>query len=110
MRASVHRYTMRDPGDVSQLATAIDAGEVNPAHIVAFIGKTEGNGLVNDYTRGYLVLSLKLLLAERLGKTPDAITKQPPVRAGRVAGMVAACDCRLTSAEISPRPAGARRS
>ena len=64
MRASVHRFTMRDPGDVSQLADAIARGDINPAHIVAFIGKTEGNGLVNDYTRGFLVLSLKLLLAE----------------------------------------------
>ena len=75
MRASVHRFTMRDPADVSQLAAAIDRGEVNPAHIVAFIGKTEGNGLVNDYTRGYLVLSLKLLLAERLGQTLEEIAR-----------------------------------
>jgi cyanuric acid amidohydrolase len=75
MRASVHRFTMRDPGDVSQLAAAIERGEVNPAHIVAFIGKTEGNGLVNDYTRGFLVLSLKLLLAERLGNTLDDIAR-----------------------------------
>ena len=37
------------------------------------MGKTEGNGLVNDYTRGYLVLSLKLLLAERLGVAPEAV-------------------------------------
>ena len=74
MRASVHRFTMRDPGDVSQLALAIERGQVNPAHIVAFIGKTEGNGLVNDYTRGYLVLSLKLLLAAQLGKTQEEIT------------------------------------
>ena len=75
MRASVHRFTMRDPGDVSQLASAIERGEVNPAHIVAFIGKTEGNGLVNDYTRGYLVLSLKLLLAGSLGCSPEAIAR-----------------------------------
>lgn len=75
MRASVHRFTMRDPGDVSQLAAAITRGEVNPAHIVAFIGKTEGNGLVNDYTRGYLVLSPKLLLAERLGCLQDDIAR-----------------------------------
>ena len=75
MRASVHRFTMRDPGDVSQLAAAIERGEVDPAHIVAFIGKTEGNGLVNDFTRGYLVLSLKLLLAARLGGTPDDIAR-----------------------------------
>ena len=73
MRASVHRLTLRDPSDVSQLATAIDTGQINPAHIVAFIGKTEGNGLVNDYTRGYLVQSLTLLLAARLGKTAEAI-------------------------------------
>lgn len=75
MRASVHRFTMRDPADVSQLATAIESDELNPAHIVAFIGKTEGNGLVNDYTRGYLVLSLKLLLAERLGQTLEEIAR-----------------------------------
>lgn len=75
MRASVYRFTMRDPGDVSQLARAIERGEVNPAHIVAFIGKTEGNGLVNDFTRGFLVLSLKLLLAARLGQTPEEIAR-----------------------------------
>ncbi len=73
MRASVHRFTQRDPGDVTQLAEAIDRGEIDPATIVAFIGKTEGNGLVNDFTRGYLVLSLKLLLSERLGRSPDEI-------------------------------------
>jgi cyanuric acid amidohydrolase len=75
MRATVHRFTMRDPGDVSALAAAIDDGRVDPARIVAVIGKTEGNGLVNDYTRGYLVLSLKLLIAERLGVAPDAVAK-----------------------------------
>jgi len=73
MRAGVHRFTMRDPGDVSELAGAIARGEVNPAHIVAVLGKTEGNGLVNDYTRGYLTQSLKLLLAEKCGTSMDAI-------------------------------------
>jgi cyanuric acid amidohydrolase len=73
MRASVHRFTMRDPGDVSALAAAIAEGKVNPAHIVAVLGKTEGNGLVNDFTRGYLTQSLKLLLAEKLVTTMDAI-------------------------------------
>jgi len=73
MRASVHRFTMRDPGDVSELAAAINAGKVNPFHIVAVLGKTEGNGLVNDFTRGYLTQSLKLLLAETLGATMEAI-------------------------------------
>jgi len=75
MRASVHRFTMRDPSDVSQLAEAIDDGHINPAQIVAFIGKTEGNGLVNDYTRGYLVQSLTLLLAAKTGQAAEAIAQ-----------------------------------
>ena len=75
MRASVHRFTMRDPSDVSQLAAAIDAGQIDAAQIVAFIGKTEGNGLVNDFTRGYLVQSLSLLLAHRLGTRAEAIAQ-----------------------------------
>src|SRR5258706_9195093 len=62
MRASVHRFGMRDPSDVSELAAAVRAGAVDPARIVAVLGKTEGNGLVNDYTRGYFAQSLKLLL------------------------------------------------
>jgi cyanuric acid amidohydrolase len=76
MRASVNRFTMRDPGDVSQLAAAIEKGEVNPAHVVAVLGKTEGNGLVNDFTRGYLTQSLKLLLAEKLGSSMEAISEK----------------------------------
>ncbi len=34
---------------------------------MAIVGKTEGNGCVNDFTRGYATLALKLLLATALG-------------------------------------------
>ena len=64
MKASVHRFGMRDPSDVSELAAAIRAGTIDPARIVAVLGKTEGNGLVNDFTRGYLIQSLKQLLGK----------------------------------------------
>jgi cyanuric acid amidohydrolase len=64
MRTHVHRLGMRDPSDVSELAALIRAGALDPAGIVAVLGKTEGNGLVNDYTRGYLTQSLKLLLGK----------------------------------------------
>lgn len=73
MRATVHRFTMRDPGDVSELAAALQAGKLKAEHIVAVLGKTEGNGLVNDFTRGYLTQSLKLLLAEKTGASTQAI-------------------------------------
>jgi cyanuric acid amidohydrolase len=70
-RAKVLRLATAGPSDTAPLADAIDRGEVDPATIVAIVGKTEGNGCVNDFTRGYATLALKLLLAERL-KCPMA--------------------------------------
>ena len=70
-RARVLRLPTAGPQDTAPLADAIDRGEINPATIVAIVGKTEGNGCVNDFTRGYATLALKLLLAERL-KCPMA--------------------------------------
>ena len=66
-RARVLRLPTAGPQDTTPLAAAIDSGEIDPATIVAIVGKTEGNGCVNDFTRGYATLALKLLLAERLG-------------------------------------------
>lgn len=65
-RAKVLRLPTAGPQDSAVLAAAIDRGEIDPATIVAIVGKTEGNGCVNDFTRGYATLALKLLLAERL--------------------------------------------
>src|SRR5471032_2211304 len=70
-RARVLRLATAGPHDTAPLGMAIDKGEIDPATIVAIIGKTEGNGCVNDFTSGYATLALKLLLAERL-KTPLA--------------------------------------
>jgi cyanuric acid amidohydrolase len=64
-RTRVLRLPTAGPQDTAPLAAAIDRGEVEPATIVAIVGKTEGNGCVNDFTRGYATLALKLLLAER---------------------------------------------
>jgi cyanuric acid amidohydrolase len=64
--ARVFRFATAGPQDTASLAAAIDSGEIDPASIVAIVGKTEGNGCVNDFTRGYATLALKLLLAERL--------------------------------------------
>ena len=70
-RARVLRLPTAGPNDTAPLAAALDRGEVDPLTIVAIVGKTEGNGCVNDFTRGYATLALKLLLAERL-KCPMA--------------------------------------
>jgi len=46
---------------------------------VAILGKTEGNGGVNDYTRALATLSFQILLAERSGQKVSAIAKRVPI-------------------------------
>src|SRR5258706_7947229 len=89
MRADVHRFSITDPSDVSGLRDAIETGRIDPATIVAVIGKTHGNGLVNDYTRGYLTLSLSILIGEKTRRTPESVRERIPfVFSGGVEGVL----------------------
>jgi cyanuric acid amidohydrolase len=73
MKIDVHKVAMAAPNDVSGLQSLICTGVVDPATIVAVIGKTEGNGGANDFTRGYATLSFQLLLGPLLGLTPEQV-------------------------------------
>ncbi len=64
--SNVYKMGMEGPGDVSGIEELIDSGAVAPTEIVAIIGKTEGNGLVNDYSRGQADLACKVLLSEKM--------------------------------------------
>lgn len=89
LRADVTSFGLPDPGDVSALRQAIDNGQINPAEIVAVTGKTHGNGLVNDYTRGYLSLSIAMLIAEKTGETYEGVRKRIPlIFSGGVEGVL----------------------
>src|SRR6478609_6530386 len=66
--AKVHRISAASPDDVSGIEAAIAAGRIDPAGIRAIFGKTEGNGCVNDFSRGFAVQSLQLML-ERYGSS-----------------------------------------
>ena len=89
MRADVHRFSLSDPSDVSGLKAAFDSGLVDPTTIVAVIGKTHGNGLVNDHTRGYLTLCLSTLIGQRLGESPHLVRARVPfVFSGGVEGVL----------------------
>src|ERR1700761_1774155 len=64
--AKVHRISAASPDDVSGIETAIAAGQIDPKGVIAVLGKTEGNGLVNDFARGYAALALTLLFQRHL--------------------------------------------
>jgi cyanuric acid amidohydrolase len=69
----VIRIPTDGPGDVSGLMARIDRGELEPESILAVLGKTEGNGGVNDFTREYAVAAFCNALAPRLGLSPPAV-------------------------------------
>jgi cyanuric acid amidohydrolase len=72
-RAIVHRISASAPDDVSGIETAILEGRIHPKGVVAVLAKTEGNGLVNDFSRGHAALALSLLFERHL---PAADAKQ----------------------------------
>src|SRR4029079_686503 len=64
--AKVHRISAAAPDDMSGIEAAIVAGRIDPNGVVAVLAKTEGNGLVNDFSRGHATLALSLLFQRHL--------------------------------------------
>ena len=67
---------MSSPDDVSGVAELIAAGRLRPEEVVALIAKTEGNGLVDDYSRPLAELSFKLLFSSELGVGVDTVAER----------------------------------
>jgi cyanuric acid amidohydrolase len=87
--ASIHRLSMAHPGDLSELEHLIKADTVRAADIVAIIGKTEGNGGVNDFTRGYFTQTLMALLSQHRGRpAAELIHEVPCVLSGGTEGVM----------------------
>src|SRR5690242_21704022 len=72
----VVRIATRGPGDVAGLQDLIAQRRIDPKTILAILGKTEGNGGVNDFTREYAVAALCAALAPRLGLPSDSVEQQ----------------------------------
>jgi cyanuric acid amidohydrolase len=66
----------KSPGDVSGLLSLIEAGKIQPASILAILGKTEGNGGVNDFTREYAVSALSAALASYVDLRPHEVEQR----------------------------------
>src|ERR1700691_3629840 len=73
-RCAVFRVPTDHPADVSGLLRLIDSGAVAPLDIRAILGKTEGNGCVNDFTRPFALASLQNALAGPLECAPADVT------------------------------------
>jgi cyanuric acid amidohydrolase len=70
---------MSGPDDVDGLARLIADGHLAARDIVAIIGKTEGNGGVNDFTRAFASISFARLLGAHLGITAAEVEARVPL-------------------------------
>lgn len=74
-QVQVYKIPMSGPADVSGLVRLMDTGALDPRTIVAILGKTEGNGCVNDFTREYATTALAACLGPRLALTAAEVER-----------------------------------
>ncbi len=104
----VIRIPTQGPGDVSGLMGLIDSGALEPSSILAVLGKTEGNGGVNDFTREYAVAALCNALSSHLDLAPREVeAKIAFVMSGGTEGVLSP---HITVFARSARPEGVRRT
>lgn len=103
----VIRIATRSPGDVSGLMSMIGSGAIDPKSILAILGKTEGNGGVNDFTREYAVAALCAALAPHLNLPPHEVEQRIAfVMSGGTEGVLSPHITVFTRHDVPQRPAG----
>ncbi|WP_344615296.1 ring-opening amidohydrolase [Dactylosporangium salmoneum] len=106
-QVSVHRIPVSDPADVSGLMALLDTGELRAEDIRAVLGKTEGNGCVNDFTRGYATFAYSAALAARLGITAQEVRERVAfVMSGGTEGVMSPHVTVFAMREVDATPAG----
>jgi cyanuric acid amidohydrolase len=68
----VFRVPTRSPQDVSGLVRLLDSGRFQADDVVAAIGKTEGNGGANDFSKDFAIDSIQAELTRR-GAQPGGV-------------------------------------
>ncbi len=101
----VRKVPIHSVADASELARLIDEGVVAADRVIAIIGKTEGNGGVNDYTRIIADRAFREVLIEK-GAPAEQVHQVPVVWSGGTDGVISphATIFATTDAEPSDEP------
>lgn len=83
----VRKVPLHSVSDASELGKLIDEGVFEADRVIAVIGKTEGNGGVNDYTRIIADRAFREILVEK-GADPDKVKQVPIVWSGGTDGVI----------------------
>ncbi len=107
---AAYTIPMSGPSDISGLEKLISDGEFEASDVIAILGKTEGNGLVNDFTRGYTTLAFALYLSEALGLTIDEVEDRIAfVMSGGTEGVLSPHATIFTGRPADGEPIGDKR-
>ncbi len=83
----VRKVPLHSVSDATELATLIDDGVMEAGRVVAIIGKTEGNGGVNDYTRIIADRAFREVLVAK-GAPAEQVRQIPIVWSGGTDGVI----------------------
>src|SRR6201747_599646 len=84
----VRKVPLHNVSDASELAKLIDEGVMDADRIVAVIGKTEGNGGGDDYTRIIADRAFREVLVAKGTRTADEVKQVPIVWSGGTDGVI----------------------
>ncbi|GAA3976407.1 ring-opening amidohydrolase [Actinomadura viridis] len=84
----VRKIPIESVTDASGLARLIDDGVLEADRVLAVVGKTEGNGGVNDYTRLLADRAFREVLLARGTRTEEEVARVPLVWSGGTDGVL----------------------
>ena len=88
MAVEAAKVELRNVQDASGLEERIRAGQMTADQVVAVIGKTEGNGGVNDFTRILADQAFRRVLQKHGTRSAEAIARVPMVWSGGCDGVI----------------------
>ncbi|MEQ3551021.1 ring-opening amidohydrolase [Pseudonocardia nematodicida] len=83
----VRKIPIHSVADASELSALIDSGVLHADRVIAIIGKTEGNGGVNDYTRIIADRAFREVLVAK-GAPAEQVSQIPIVWSGGTDGII----------------------
>jgi ring-opening amidohydrolase-like protein len=84
----VRKVPIHSVADASELTKLIDDGVMEADRIIAIIGKTEGNGGVNDYTRIIADRAFREVIQEKGSRAAEEVRQIPIVWSGGTDGVI----------------------
>src|SRR5579864_3248002 len=88
MAIEVAKIEIKSVQDASGLDACIAAGQFTADQVIAVIGKTEGNGGVNDFTRILADQAFRNVLLKHGKRTAEEIKRIPMVWSGGCDGVI----------------------